>query len=132
MVCMALRGGVKPATKQEIASAERMSEDYAEQILMRLKTSGLVESHRGARGGFTFARAPQVVTVMDVIEAVEGPLALAPCAEKRCDQVSVCVTRTVWEQATLALRSVFKRTTIAMLAEKAKVLAAAGAPSFEI
>jgi hypothetical protein len=38
----------------------------------------------------------------------------------------------VWEQATLALRSVFKRTTIAMLAEKAKVLAAAGAPSFEI
>ena len=65
------RAGEGPITGREIASTERLPADYVEQILLRLRRAGLVNSTRGARGGYMLARAPMEISVREVISASE-------------------------------------------------------------
>jgi Rrf2 family protein len=66
---------------REIARREGISEKYLGQIMIPLKASGLVASHRGAHGGYSLARPPEAITVKDVVEAVEGAIAPVPCVD---------------------------------------------------
>src|SRR5436309_15128593 len=68
---LAKRAGQGPVAARELAEQERLPHDYVEQILLRLRRAGLVESVRGAKGGYHLARDPQSITVKDVIEASE-------------------------------------------------------------
>src|SRR3989442_2981198 len=63
------RGG--PVAARELAEQEKLPHDYVEQILLRLRRAGLVDSVRGAKGGYHLARPPQDISVKDVIEASE-------------------------------------------------------------
>ena len=124
--------GTQPLRKQEIAEAEDISADYVEQILTKLKAAGLVGSRRGRCGGFVLDRDPDRITVVDVVEATEGRISLAPCKEEGCSRISTCVTRAVWERASRALRQVFKETTIGDLVRDAEKIRAQRGPSYEI
>src|SRR6266511_5264177 len=68
---LAKRAGEGPVAARELSDQERLPHDYVEQILLRMRRAGLVESARGAKGGYSLARDPQSVTVKDVIEASE-------------------------------------------------------------
>src|SRR3989442_11271012 len=68
---LARRAGKGPVAARELSEQERLPHDYVEQILLRLRRAGLVESVRGARGGYMLARGAQAVSVKDVIEASE-------------------------------------------------------------
>src|SRR5207249_1755482 len=68
---LAKRAGQGPVAARELAEHERLPHDYVEQILLRLRRAGLVDSVRGAKGGYHLAREPQAITVKDVIEASE-------------------------------------------------------------
>ena len=68
---LAKRAGEGPITGREIASSERLPGDYVEQILLRLRRAGLVNSTRGARGGYMLARAADEISVREVIAASE-------------------------------------------------------------
>jgi len=70
-VNLARRAGQGPVAARELAEQERLPHDYVEQILLRLRRAGLVDSVRGAKGGYHLAREPHVITVKDVIEASE-------------------------------------------------------------
>ena len=61
------RTGTEPIAARELAELERLPADYVEQILLRLRKAGLVESVRGARGGYYLAREPDSITVRDVM-----------------------------------------------------------------
>ena len=63
----------------DIASAEQLSESYLAKIFQELAKGGLVRSHRGAKGGFSLARPPEQITLRQVIEAIEGPIAINRC-----------------------------------------------------
>ena len=102
--------------KKDISVAEGISADYVEQILIKLKTAGLIRSHRGKNGGFSLAKKATKISVADVLKATEGPINIATCLEEKCDRISVCVTRSLWQKANKALESVFSGTTIADLA----------------
>src|SRR5689334_12039732 len=65
----------KPVKAERIATAQGIPLNFLENILGELRHAGVVRSHRGAEGGFRLARAPNEVTVADIIRAVEGPLA---------------------------------------------------------
>ena len=132
MTYLAGRGTPVPARKQDIAESEGLSADYVEQILIKLKSGGLVRSHRGTRGGFSLVRDPRSITVADVLHAMEGPIELVPCEQERCIRVSKCVSRCVWEQASAALEKVFSGVTVAEMAAKAGKLRAADGEMFEI
>jgi Rrf2 family protein len=132
MVHLALNDGSVPARKQDIARAEGISSDYIEQILMKLKTAGLVASHRGARGGFSLARNAKDITLVEVLEATEGPLSFAPCVEDACERATVCATRSVWREANEALHRIFASKTLAALAKDARQMQSKCAPNFQI
>lgn len=70
-VGLARRAGEGPVAARELADQERLPADYVEQILLRLRRAGLVDSVRGAKGGYHLARAPQAITVKDVMDASE-------------------------------------------------------------
>ena len=74
-------------------------EDYLEQLLGNLRRAGLVTTVRGAQGGYQLARAPEDITVGDIIDATEGPLSISECIsdEGCCHRSGECRTRRVWE-----------------------------------
>jgi Rrf2 family iron-sulfur cluster assembly transcriptional regulator len=132
VVYLAMRDEKHPARKQEIAEAEDISGDYVEQILIKLKTLGLVRSHRGTKGGFVLARDPNKITVADVIKSVDGSIAIAPCVNEKCARISFCPTRPVWEKANAALVSIFSEATIGELAKEGRKLRSPKSWTFEI
>jgi len=67
------------ASAREMAEAFRASEAHLAKVLQRLGKVGLVHSTRGPRGGFTLGRNPEGITLLDVYEAIEGPLAVTGC-----------------------------------------------------
>jgi Rrf2 family protein len=98
---LAKRVGEGPITGREIAGGERLPADYVEQILLRLRRAGLVNSTRGARGGYSLARAPEDISVREVIAASElGTFDLHcithPVGEERCAESQSCSIRPVW------------------------------------
>src|SRR2546427_2616182 len=100
-VQLAKRAGQGPVAARELSEQERLPHDYVEQILLRLRRAGLVESVRGARGGYLLARPPQTVSVKDVIEASEHVTFevncdLHPVDDERCDPSTPCSIRPVW------------------------------------
>ena len=74
-------------------------EDYLEQLLGNLRRAGLVTTVRGAQGGYQLAKAPEAITVGDIIDATEGPLSIYECIsdEGCCHRSGECRTRRVWE-----------------------------------
>jgi Rrf2 family protein len=65
----------KPVKAERIATAQGIPLNFLENILGELRHAGIVRSHRGAEGGFRLAKAPEQISVADIIRAVEGPLA---------------------------------------------------------
>ena len=85
--------------------------------LRTLRKAGLVTAVRGAHGGFELSRPASAISVLDVVEALEGPLKPTLCAgEALCERGGACAAADVWGRATSALRDVFGSTTLAALA----------------
>jgi Rrf2 family iron-sulfur cluster assembly transcriptional regulator len=80
------------ANISEIASAQDVPRDYLAKILQKLAKADIVATHRGVGGGITLARPPEKINLLDVMEAVEGPLALNRCFLRpgECSRESVC------------------------------------------
>jgi Rrf2 family protein len=98
---LAKRRSEGPITGREIAARERLPVDYVEQILLRLRRAEIVNSTRGARGGYSLARAPEQVSVRDVIAASELTTfdlhcVSHPVGEERCSAAHDCSIRPVW------------------------------------
>lgn len=124
MLYLAGRGSNGPVRISEISVAEGIPQNYLEQLLVRLKVSGFVRSMRGARGGYAIACDPSSVTVMDILEAVEGPVQLAPCIREPCTRAVTCVTRGLWREASDAMNGVFRSHTLLSMAERVKEIEA--------
>ena len=95
------RTGRGPVAARELADAEKLPADYVEQILLRLRRAGLVESVRGAKGGYLLARHPSAISVRDVMSASEHQTFEVNCAShpvdaERCSPGSTCSIRPVW------------------------------------
>jgi Rrf2 family protein len=90
-----------PVPGRDIAARESLPTDYVEQILLRLRRAGIVNSTRGARGGYALARPAEEISVRDVIAASERATfelhcVSHPVAEERCAASHDCSIRPVW------------------------------------
>jgi len=101
---LARRGaaGTGPVAAREIAEQERLPGDYVEQILLRLRRAGLVESVRGAKGGYYLAKEPTAITMRDIMTASEHQTFEMNCAthpvdDERCNPAGACSIRPVWQ-----------------------------------
>lgn len=105
---------------QSIAAATDIPESFLAKILGQLCRSGLVRSHRGARGGFSLAADPDSVNLLQVVEAMEGPLRLNLCdAPERCPYIDFCPIEKAWEKAEQTLRESLAEHRLADLAKQA-------------
>ncbi len=103
---------------KEIAKRQRLSVKYLEQIMMPLKSAGLVKSSRGVHGGYALTRPPSEIRLSEIYTAVEGPLAIIECLKESvgCQMREVCPTQRVWRRMNAAIAGVLEDTTLADLA----------------
>lgn len=117
---LARRAGAGPVAARELALAERLPHDYVEQILLRLRRAGLVESVRGAKGGYLLARDAHDVSVKDVIEASEHVTFEVNCDHHqvdahRCSPEAACSIRPVWRMLEQRINDFLSGVTLADL-----------------
>src|SRR5829696_491550 len=91
MAHLAKRGGDDPISLGSIAEAEGLPLAYLEHLMQRLRKAGLVESRRGAHGGYTLARGAGEITMAEVVRALEGAIAPIECITADPDGTLVCV-----------------------------------------
>ena len=84
----------------QIAGAQGIPEKYLAQLIPLMRRAGLVKSVRGAKGGYVLARPPAQIKVIEVVEALEGPLAPVECVNDPglCERFSYCSTRILWSR----------------------------------
>ena len=114
-------GGDRPTSLKTVADRQELSHQYLEQIFAVLRRAGIVESVRGARGGYRLARRPDQITALDVVGLLEGSVAPVTCIddEEACERVGACSTEPLWREVDQAVRRVLGGTTLAdMMAER--------------
>jgi Rrf2 family protein len=86
--------GDESVSAREIASEYRIPAELLAKILQRLARKGLVVSHQGTRGGYVLARDPAKISIVDVVEALDGPIGITPCERgSSCEQLDKCSVR---------------------------------------
>jgi Rrf2 family cysteine metabolism transcriptional repressor len=128
MAVLAADWGRGSTLLRDISRREGISEKYLGQIVIPLKTAGLVGAQRGSRGGYSLSRAPAEITVLQVVEAIEGPVAPAPCTgpegsagEPPCDRATTaCAASAVWRKLRGDIEAALSSFTLADLAARAR------------
>ena len=117
---LARRYGQGSVQVSAIAEERGVPANYLQQILLGLRRTGLVHSERGPRGGHELARPPEEITMLEAVEALEGPIWPASCVdpgtEPACPERGRCVFLDVWEQVDGAVRAILAGVTLADLA----------------
>ena len=119
VIDLAVSYGEGPVSAREIAERRDIPPRFLEQLFVSLRRGGVVSAVRGARGGFALTRDPGEITVLEVVEALEGALETSVCDSERssgCVRSGACAAAPIWAKATAALRDVFATTTLAELA----------------
>lgn len=98
-----------------IAQRQHISDKYLEQIIHQLSKEGLVQSARGAMGGYRLARTPEQYSVGEILRIVEGSLAPVSCLDcsSPCDKIDSCITIGLYKKIQDAIDSVVDHTTLA-------------------
>ncbi|SRR5690606_7151454 len=111
-------------TAAELAEATHLGQPTVSKLLKSLAQAGLVVSARGVRGGYALARPPTEITAAQIIDALEGPVAITACSSAHglCDLESVCRVGTAWQRINVSIRSALQRVTLADLQTEAEPL----------
>ena len=102
---------------REVAADVDLPLPIVAKILKSLARCGILESHRGTKGGYSLARRPEAITVTDMIGALEGPVALTECALEGdlCPHESSCAVRDPWQVINRVVEDALSRVTLADL-----------------
>ena len=115
LIYLARHDGERTPTLGTIAADIDVSPQFLAKIVEELAHRGLVRSRRGARGGYVLGRSAAEISFNDVIEAVEGPIALNICLDGQgdCTLLGACGMQPVWQEAQRRLVDIFAHTTLA-------------------
>jgi Rrf2 family protein len=98
MVALALNYGKSPVFLKDIAKRENISEKYLSLIIIPLRGIGLVNSVRGAHGGYNLTKEPSQITLKEIVDVLEGDCSLVHCvkAPSSCPRVRICASHDIW------------------------------------
>ncbi|HQE92375.1 MAG TPA: Rrf2 family transcriptional regulator [Anaerolineae bacterium] len=111
-----------PISNKELAERNNIPTKFLEQILLALKHGRIVNSQKGAQGGYSLARPPEDITLAEVIRLLDGPLAPIPCVSATafetcgCPDMEKCGLRKVMKQVRDVVAEMMENTTLADLA----------------
>lgn len=102
-------------TLNEVAKRQEISVKYLWQVINPLKTAGLLSVTRGAKGGYVLARKPDEISMLQVVNILEGPLSLVECLSQdaACNHINTCVARSVWQEVNGAVEKALAGITLA-------------------
>ena len=112
-------GGLARVNATSLAAETGVPLPTAQKLVSRLSAAGLVESARGTGGGIRLARPPATISLADIVEAVEGPIALTACVEHGghdCSIEGTCHVKPHWNAVNDAVRGALAGVTLASLA----------------
>ena len=107
--------GEEPSwTARALAVKSKLPLPTVSKVLKTLARSGLLDSQRGVAGGYALAKAPEVITIADVIAAIDGPIALTECVDEQalCGLESSCPSKSHWTRINAAVRGALQSLTI--------------------
>jgi Rrf2 family cysteine metabolism transcriptional repressor len=110
------QGGSEPVPIAELARRRQIPVQFLEHLFATLRRAGILRSQRGVKGGYSFARPPEEVTVLELVELLDGPLGVGALG--------------VFAEAAQAAASVLREATVASIAEQE--IRSAGAPMYHI
>jgi Rrf2 family protein len=128
MLYLSQAGNGKRVATYQVAKKQKIPPSFLAKIISQLSIAGLLHTSRGARGGVTLAREPQNITLLEVIEAIDGPLQLNICVggEGDCSFEQNCPMRSVWCEAQNELIEKLKTTNFAQLVARDSAIEPAG------
>lgn len=104
----------KPRLIRDIAQAQQISEKYISRLAIALRRAGLIRSVRGINGGFHLAKKPSEITLLEVLEVMEGPVAVVECVSStlKCGRHTHCGVRSIWQQLNDNIRNMMSSITL--------------------
>jgi Rrf2 family protein len=115
----------KRAATSQVAQEQHIPPSFLAKIISQLSIAGLLHTSRGARGGVTLARDPKEITLLEVIEAIDGPIMLNECVGdgSNCTFDDDCPLKPVWCEAQNELVTRLRQTDFSKLIEQSPVAA---------
>ena len=104
VIDLAMYAKNEPVSLSDVAERQNISISYLEQLVAKLKKAGIVQSTRGAQGGYALAKEPEEISVGEILRALEGSLSPVDCSavdgegETECSASNFCVTKYVWKR----------------------------------
>ena len=97
----------RPRLMKEICEAQGLSEKFTSRLVIPLRKCGMIHSQRGKLGGFRLAKAPSDITLLEIIEALQGPITLVDCvmAPRSCARAKACASRLIWSDVNTAVKN---------------------------
>ncbi len=105
----------RPCLIRDIAERTGLRKPYLAKIFNQLAHYGLVDTKRGYRGGIVLSRPPAAITLLQILEAVEGDQWLGPCllGMDKCESTNCCPTQHLWQDIAKRITQVLRKTTLA-------------------
>ena len=113
-----------PVPLGDVAKRQNISVKYLEQLILKLKKAGLIESQRGPFGGHMLVKPPGEITIGDIVRILEGRAAITDCAEMddqlcgECNRAGDCLSRWVWIEASKAMFDCLDKITVESIINK--------------
>ncbi len=107
----------EPRTGVVLARDQHLSEKFLSRIVIPLRQKGMLRSVRGNVGGFRLAKSPEDIRLLDIVEAMQGPLAILDCLAPgaTCEREQTCLARRVWADVNTSLRNTLAEVTLASI-----------------
>jgi Rrf2 family protein len=112
LVALARSGA--PMSAEGLAAQEGVPVAFLHKALTDLANAGIVDGQRGPAGGFTLSRPPDQITVLEAVEALQGPVAVSRCllGDERCPRQESCGLRWAWEKVQQSIASFLRSLTV--------------------
>ncbi len=131
---LALNNGQTSMLLKDIACKQGISAGYLEQIVPLLKKANLIVAARGSKGGYSLGRDASKITIKEIVEAVEGPIAIVECKNLKnfCDRSGTCAAEKLWDEINNEIKKTFEKRTLKQLSEKQKNIIGENVINFSI
>ena len=118
---LAVHEGQGPCSAADIAKLYHISTPLLAKILQKLARRGLVVARHGSAGGYTLARAPEQITALEVVSAIDGPLLITSCMTSRgeCEQTPTCTVREPLRRVNDTIVELLNRVTLSQMTDEA-------------
>ncbi|MBQ6353256.1 MAG: Rrf2 family transcriptional regulator [Lentisphaeria bacterium] len=114
LIDLATHDPVKPRLIRDIAQSQQISEKYISRLVIDLRRAKLIRSVRGVNGGFHLAKRPDEITLLAILETMEGPISVVDCVHspEKCPRKTLCPARDIWSRLNDGIRDLTRGITL--------------------